>query len=56
MEVDGLTFPETLKLLSERNGIPMPSRLADERHAAAFREISGVATLATELPAASRAR
>jgi len=26
MEVDGLTFPETLKLLSERNGIPMPQR------------------------------
>ena len=26
MEVDSLTFPETLKLLSERNGIPMPQR------------------------------
>ena len=26
MEVDGLTFPETLKLLAERNGIPMPAR------------------------------
>src|SRR5439155_24087598 len=26
MEVDGLTFPETLKLLAERNGIPMPKR------------------------------
>src|SRR6202166_4512318 len=26
MEVDGLTFPDTLKLLSERNGIPMPQR------------------------------
>ncbi len=26
MEVDGLTFPETLKLLSERHGIPMPQR------------------------------
>jgi DNA primase len=24
MEVDGLTFPEALKLLAERNGIPMP--------------------------------
>ena len=26
MEVDGLTFPETLKLLAERNGVPMPQR------------------------------
>jgi DNA primase len=26
MEIDGLTFPETLKLLAERNGIPMPQR------------------------------
>ena len=26
MEVDGLTFPETLKLLAERHGIPMPKR------------------------------
>src|SRR5262245_42019970 len=26
MEVDGLTFPEALKLLAERNGIPMPAR------------------------------
>ena len=26
MEVDGLTFPEALKLLAERNGIPMPQR------------------------------
>jgi len=26
MEIDGLTFPETLKLLAERNGIPMPKR------------------------------
>ena len=26
MEVDGLTFPEALKLLAERNGIPMPKR------------------------------
>ena len=26
MEVDGLTFPETLKLLAERHGIPMPQR------------------------------
>ncbi|HEY4360416.1 MAG TPA: DNA primase [Bryobacteraceae bacterium] len=26
MEMDGLTFPETLKQLAERNGIPMPKR------------------------------
>jgi DNA primase len=26
MEIDGLTFPEALKLLAERNGIPMPTR------------------------------
>ena len=26
MEIDGLTFPETLKLLAESNGIPMPKR------------------------------
>jgi DNA primase len=26
MEFDGLTFPEALKLLAERNGIPMPKR------------------------------
>src|SRR5580658_8595092 len=26
MEIDGLTFPETLKLLADRNGIPMPER------------------------------
>ena len=26
MEIEGLTFPEALKLLAERNGIPMPKR------------------------------
>jgi DNA primase len=26
MEIDGLTFPEALKFLAERNGIPMPRR------------------------------
>jgi DNA primase len=26
MEIDGLTFPETLKFLAERHGIPMPRR------------------------------
>ena len=24
MEIEGLTFPEALKMLAERNGIPMP--------------------------------
>ncbi len=26
MEIDGLTFPEAIKLLAERNGVPMPTR------------------------------
>jgi DNA primase len=26
MRIDGLTFPEALKLLAERNGVPMPKR------------------------------
>src|SRR6185295_4178906 len=26
MQIDGLTFVETLKLLAERNGVPMPQR------------------------------
>src|ERR1700674_2955678 len=26
MEVDGVTFPEALKMLAERNGVPMPKR------------------------------
>lgn len=26
MEIEGLTFPETLKLIAERNGVPMPKR------------------------------
>src|ERR1700731_3000449 len=26
MEIEGLTFPEALKQLAERNGIPMPQR------------------------------
>src|ERR1700693_3881178 len=47
MEVDGLTFPETLKLLSERNGIPMPQRPeysdADSKLRAALYEIDTIA-------------
>ena len=43
MEVDGLTFPEALKLLAERNGIPMPKRNeysdADSRLRAALLEM-----------------
>ncbi|MGH2447481.1 MAG: CHC2 zinc finger domain-containing protein, partial [Chloroflexota bacterium] len=26
MEIEGMTFPEALKYLAERNGIPMPRR------------------------------
>src|ERR1700675_2611826 len=47
MEVDGLTFPETLKLLAERNGIPMPQRTeyadADSKLRAALLEMHVIA-------------
>src|SRR5437016_1635313 len=47
MEFDGLTFPEALKLLAERNGIPMPKRTeyadAESKLRAALLEIHGVA-------------
>ena len=47
MEVDGLTFPETLKLLAERNGIPMPQRPeysdADSRLRGALHEMHAIA-------------
>ncbi|MEQ1885858.1 MAG: DNA primase [Bryobacteraceae bacterium] len=47
MEVEGLTFPETLKLLAERNGVPMPARNeyadADSRHRAALLEMHEIA-------------
>src|SRR6185312_10858741 len=47
MEVDGLTFPETLKLLSERHGIPMPQRPeysdADSRLRGALHDMYGIA-------------
>jgi DNA primase len=47
MEVDGLTFPETLKLLAERNGIPMPQRTeyadADSKLRGALHEMHAIA-------------
>src|SRR6202051_2479866 len=47
MEVDGLTFPEALKLLAERNGIPMPKRTehaaADSKLRAALFDIHAIA-------------
>ncbi|MDP8988780.1 MAG: DNA primase [Acidobacteriota bacterium] len=47
MEVDGLTFPETLKLLSERHGIPMPQRPeysdADSKLRGALHEMHAIA-------------
>ena len=47
MEVDGLTFVETLKLLAERNGIPMPERTeytdADSRLRAALHDMHAMA-------------
>jgi DNA primase len=47
MELDGLTFPEALKLLAERNGIPMPRRSeysdAESRQRAALHEIHVIA-------------
>jgi len=47
MEIDGLTFPETLKLLAERNGIPMPKRTeyadADSKLRGALMEMHAIA-------------
>src|SRR6266853_955452 len=47
MEVDGLTFPETLKLLAERNGIPMPQRTeyadADSKLRGSLHEMHAIA-------------
>ncbi|MEQ1947070.1 MAG: DNA primase [Bryobacteraceae bacterium] len=47
MEVEGLTFPETLKLLAERNGVPMPARNeytdADSRLRGALLEMHEIA-------------
>src|SRR5450755_4873405 len=48
MEVDGLTFPETLKLLAERNGIPMPKRTeyadADSKLRAVLHDMHAIAS------------
>src|SRR5579864_270083 len=47
MEIDGLTFPEALKLLSERAGIPMPKRSeysdADSKLRGALHEMHAIA-------------
>ena len=47
MEIDGLTFPEALKMLAERHGIPMPKRTeyadADSKLRAALFEIHSIA-------------
>jgi DNA primase len=46
-EIDGLTFPEALKMLAERAGIPMPKRNeyadADSKLRAALFEIHSIA-------------
>src|SRR6266404_1269153 len=48
MEIDGLTFPEALKYLAERNGIPMPVRTeyadAESKLRGALFEIHSIAT------------
>ena len=48
MEVDGLTFPEALKMLAERNGIPMPQRAeytdADSKLRGSLHEMHAVAS------------
>src|SRR6185437_11303638 len=47
MEIDGLTFPEALKQLADRNGIPMPRRSefadAESKLRAALFEIHTIA-------------
>ena len=47
MEIDGLTFPETLKLLAEQNGIPMPKRTeyadAESKQRARLMEMHSIA-------------
>jgi len=47
MEIDGLTFPEALKMLAESHGIPMPKRTefadADSKLRAALFEIHSIA-------------
>ncbi len=50
MEIEGLTFPEALKQLAERNGIPMPKRAefsdAETRLRAALHDMHALATQA----------
>jgi len=47
MEIEGYTFPEALKTLAERNGIPMPKRAeysdADSKFRAALLDIHSIA-------------
>ncbi|HWZ32462.1 MAG TPA: DNA primase [Bryobacteraceae bacterium] len=47
MDIDGLTFPEALKLLAESNGIPMPKKTeyadAESKQRAALLEIHEIA-------------
>jgi len=47
-EIDGLTFPEALKMLAEKNGIPMPKRNdyadADSKLRGALFEMHSIAT------------
>ena len=47
MEIEGMTFPETLQYLAERNGIPMPKRSeysdADSRLRGALQEMHDIA-------------
>jgi DNA primase len=52
MEIDGLTFPEALRLLADRNGIPMPKRAdyadPESKLRAALLEIHEIAAAAFE--------
>ena len=48
MDIEGMTFPEALRYLAERNGIPMPKRTeyadADSKLRGALHEIHAIAT------------
>jgi DNA primase len=48
MDIEGMTFPEALKYLAERNGIPMPKRTeyadADSKLRGALHDIHAIAT------------
>lgn len=64
MEIEGMTFPEALKLLAERNGIPIPQRNeysdAESKLRAALHHMHEIASSlfqeALRNPAAERAR